>query len=572
MSGTKTVKVWQAGSAVPDMNYSHKNCLAHILHAPKRDDVKSSSKVGFKKQAKMMNSETWARAQMTAAGKPGSEWPNRPAVALSGVTSAMEVVKGIMHNYAGNDGFFGKGLERVFAAAFDTAMLPRTSEVLNSEDYPGASASKPETEMATEAIVKSLLGMGKQWVNLCDLMLLSHNLYVSLATIMTGVAYVNQPNILCADFCNAKNVPADTYQAWIKNPAHGPTFVKFLATCAWQHNAEKRHSDGAPRGEEPAGTIGLTWSPRADRAETDAQTNELDTSIARAQAFVKQRGFQLLGKTTITAKEKDTLKKLFHELPEEKKQFKDAVVRCSQTAGKSKWVQDQSSVIKAVIQLFHDLCQQEESIDRMEVQQCSVDALLASPTVGSPAVAVSMLLQSPATKDSRKKQTAPEANSCSEAEPAEGATSEVRTPRKKRRTSGQTTSPSTAVRGGAQPLLPQADTSPDIATAAAASAVDVTPRRTKGAKGKKHVDDDGTKEGQPDFNTDALHRLIEDFKAFAALEGTKRKKKRDYEAIKEQHEEIMKQINTAKIKKAIDNKTAKFLKRSVNDIQADATA
>ena len=76
-------KQWTAGSAVPDLNYPQKNGLAHLLHAPDRENPKVGCTAGFKKAAKMVGCETWARSQQTQAGKPGCEAFNRPEVWLS---------------------------------------------------------------------------------------------------------------------------------------------------------------------------------------------------------------------------------------------------------------------------------------------------------------------------------------------------------------------------------------------------------------------------------------------------------------------------------------------------------
>jgi len=285
--------MWAPGSPVPDMFYPVKNSLAHLLHAPDRGDPKESCKRGFKKQRALASTESWAKSQLTAAGKVGSEIFNRPDVWLSVVAGSAEMLQAIEEGFgeSSEEQFFGKGLADAFAPFFAQLDAKKTCEVLNAEDYPGSCFSKEDTEVAVKKMLVALGKLGSKWTALSDLMLLSHNLYVATYTLLSAVALTKHPNVVKGEFVNGKAMPAEPYNAWVSDPSSGPKLVKFLAAVHWQETSAKRHSTGAPRHEEePEGTGGgLSWSPVAEPIRTTAAKDEtpLQQALGKMQESIR---------------------------------------------------------------------------------------------------------------------------------------------------------------------------------------------------------------------------------------------------------------------------------------------
>ena len=100
--GAGGAKNWKGGLEVPEANSAIKTGLSHTLRAPARMES-GSCKHGFKHSRCMKSPESWARAQVTTHGKPGTEAFNRPHVWISELCGALETLNMLRTEYGDAD-------------------------------------------------------------------------------------------------------------------------------------------------------------------------------------------------------------------------------------------------------------------------------------------------------------------------------------------------------------------------------------------------------------------------------------------------------------------------------------
>ena len=388
-------ETWAPGKAVPDLNFPHKNCLAHILHAPKKGDLGNTCKSGFEKAAKLVNPETRAKAQLTSNGKPATEWLNRLDVAQSSTAAAAEMLQALITQRGSPDGVLGPALAKLLQPAFDAAELARAAEVLNPEDYPGATVSKEDYDLSSERLVRMMGALQSKWAELSEVTLVAHNLNVAMITLQTGIAMVCNPLQMASDFANDKAQPTEQWNKWKSTPAHGPSFVKLLGHAAWLGAAEKRHAAGAPRGEEAnaGGGGGLSWgSPRAappaaagaqqeapGAAAPGGAVSAVAAAIEAANALATQDIWGALDYATVTERKASELRELIPKLAKTKEELR--------SAAKKTPAAERASHLPTVKTLVGGLSQLQEKAKRLDSLKIArddseaedLDGLLATP-------------------------------------------------------------------------------------------------------------------------------------------------------------------------------------------------
>ncbi|CAJ1447857.1 unnamed protein product, partial [Effrenium voratum] len=304
------------------MHYPCKNSLAHMLHAPDRDNEERGITV-----AQMTSSLTWAKAQLTRDGKPGCEAFNRPEVWLSAVMGAAEQVEAILRSECGpGETILTPAARKPFQSLLAQLKVKRASEVLNTVDYPNTTSSKQETEVMAEQLLKGLGAAAGQW----------------------AAALASNPDVAKDRFCNGGAQPTEEYAAWWQAPQNGRAFARWLAAQHWRAAASKRHAQGAPR-EEVAPDAGnpLQWSPVANPKvnNTESAPQGQPTQAAPAAADAAQR----LPEETATAA--PATENAAQEAPAEKTEEKKPAVKApapsaAKKAAKTKAKKTEEEVIE----------------------------------------------------------------------------------------------------------------------------------------------------------------------------------------------------------------------------------